>query len=247
MEAEETEKLKLFNRESLYEKFRNGKRPEERDFKDLIYSSINKLDDGISKSFEAGLELAPQGEEGEDLISFFEKLNDLSPSWKIRLQGEKGEKNLNITSNQQLVNTITLTKENKLGVNHESPQHELDVNGTIASSARIGTYAVGEVAADGQWKTILKNLEGVNAFEMMAVAHSTEGKGKYAMMQAHLLNAYSGKGGRIKRIQNYYSWKWWHRIRVRWRGTPFDYSLEIRSGYNYGEGGVIKYNIGKLL
>lgn len=244
---EENEKSKLFNRESLYEKFKNGKRPEEKDFEDLINSTINKLDDGISKSFDGGLELAPQGEEGEDLISLFEKLNDLLPSWRIRLQGEKGKKSFNFKSNDQEVNALTITQDNKLGVNVENPKHELEIMGAMASSARIGTYAVGEVVADGKWKTILSDLEGVNAFEMMAVAQATKGKGKYAMLQASLLNAYSGKGGRVKRIQNYYSWKWWHRIRVRWRGTPFKYSLEIKSGADYGEGGTIKYNIGKLL
>ena len=75
MEEEENSTSKLLNRESLYERFKNGKRPNEKDFEDLINSSINKLDDGISKSFEAGLELAPQGEEGKEVISLYEKLN----------------------------------------------------------------------------------------------------------------------------------------------------------------------------
>mgnify|MGYP000291870728 CR=1 FL=1 len=247
MEEEENSTSKLLNRESLYERFKNGKRPNEKDFEDLINSSINKLDDGISKSFEAGLELAPQGEEGKEVISLYEKLNDLHPAWKVSLQGEKGKKNLTILSQQQEGSALTVSPENKIGINQENPQHDLDISGTIASSGRVGTFASGEVPADGKWKTVLENLEGVNAFELIAVAHATEGKGKYALLQASLLNAYSGDGGRIKRTQDYYSWKWWHRIRVRWRGTPFDYSLEIRSGYDYGEGGVIQYNIGKLL
>lgn len=245
--VEEEKKSKLFNRESLVDKFKNGKRPEEKDFEDLINSTINKLDDGISKSFETGLELAPQGETGSDLISLYEKLNDLSPAWRIRLLGEAGNKTLNINSLKQESSAFTINSKNKVGINVEDPQYDVDVAGTVAAAGRVGTFASGEVRADGKWKTILTHLEGVNAFELIAVAHAKEGKGKYALLEASLLNAYSGNKGRIKRTNDYYSWKWWHRLRIRWRGTPFNYSLEIRSGIDFGNEGIIKYNIGKRL
>jgi hypothetical protein len=242
----ENNKSKIFNRESLYEKFKNGKRPVEKDFEDLINSTVNRLDDGISKNFDTGLELAPQGENGEEIMSLFEKINDLLPSWKFKLVGDSGNKRLCIASSK-LGDALVITRENKVGINCKDPKFELDVAGVVGSAGRVGTFAHGEVPADGQWKTILLDLKGVNAFEMMAVAHATDGKGKYAMLHAFLLNAYSGNSGRIKKIHNIYGWKWWNRINVRWKGDPFNYSLEIRSGANFGEGAVLKYNIGKLI
>lgn len=191
--------------------------------------------------------MAPQGEEGEDIISLYEKLNDLHPVWRFCLQGDSGSKKLNIKQGNQEQSAFVIDSKNRVGVNLESPNYNFEVGGTIASVGRVGTYASGEVKADGEWKTILTDLEGVNAFELIAVAHASEGKGKYALLEASLLNAYSGKRGRIRRTNDFYSWKWWHRIRIRWRGTPFNYSLQIRSGIDYGEEGVLKYNIGKLL
>lgn len=242
----ESNKPKIFNRESLYEKFKNGKRPIEKDFEDLINSTVNRLDDGISKNFDTGLELAPQGEHGEEILSLFEKINDLLPTWKFKLVGDSGRKRLCITNSVEQ-DAISITPENKVGINCSEPEFELDVAGVVASEGRVGTFAKGEVPADGQWRTILSNLKGVNGFEMIAVAHAIEGQGKYAMLHAILLNAYSGHSGSIKKSHNIFGWKWWKRINVRWKGDPFNYSLEIRSGINFGEGAVLKYNIGKLL
>ena len=62
----------LYNRESLIEKFKNGSRPQENDFKALIESTINKLDDGLSNNFTDGLQLAPSQKNSNKLISFYE-------------------------------------------------------------------------------------------------------------------------------------------------------------------------------
>ncbi len=244
---EEKEKIKLYNRDSLYEKFKNGKRPHEGDFEDLINSTINKLDDGIAKSFEAGLELAPQGDEGKTVISLYEKLSHIEASWLINLKGDEGAKNLHIETQETDEPALFLGRKNQIGINNQDPRYELEVNGLVGAKGRIGTYAQGEVKADGEWVTILKGLEGVNAFEIVAHAHDEKGKGKYALTKATLLNAYSGKHGKIKRINDYYGWRWWHRIRLRWVGTPFDYSLQIKTASDYGDEGCITYHIATLL
>lgn len=244
---EEKEKVKLYNRDSLYEKFKNGKRPHEGDFEDLINSTINKLDDGIAKSFESGLELAPQGDEGSTVISLYEKLSDADASWLINLKGEEGNKDLYLENKEAENPALFLNRKNQIGINTNDPSCELEVNGVIGAKGRVGTYAQGEISANGEWMTILKGLEGVNAFELVAYAHDEKGKGKYALTRATLLNAYSGNRGRIKRTNDYYGWKWWHRIRLRWVGTPFDYSLEMKTASDYGDEGRINYHIATLL
>ena len=75
MENTASETRKLLNRETLCELFKNGKRPTEDDFRDLVFSMINKLDDGLSKDFNHGLELAPQGASAETLLSFFHRID----------------------------------------------------------------------------------------------------------------------------------------------------------------------------
>ncbi len=238
---------KLYNRDSLFEKFKNGRRPEERDFEDLINSTINKLDDGIAKSFKSGLELAPQGEKGERLISLFEKLNDSDPAWEFNLKGEADKKSMHIKSAAENKSLLTLATDNKIGINKEAPLHELDVAGSVGMQKRVGTYASDQIPANGEWTRILSGLKGVNAFELIACAQGKEGKGKYAVTQATLLNAYRGKHGKIKKIQDYYGWRWWHRLKLRWTGDPFNYNLEIKSASNYGEEGKIDYHICQLL
>lgn len=238
---------KLYNRDSLFEKFKNGRRPEEKDFEDLINSTINKLDDGIAKSFKSGLELAPKGESAERLISLFEKLNDTDPAWVFNLKGKVSKKSLHIESVAHKNSIMSFTTDNKVGVNKENAMHELDVAGTIGMQRRVGTYASDRIPANGQWFRILSGLKGVNAFELIASANGKEGQGKYALLHANLLNAYRGKNGKIKRTQDYYGWKWWHRLKVRWTGSPFNYNLELKSASNYGEEATIDYHICQLL
>ncbi len=246
-EEKETEQIKLYNRSSLYKKFKNGNRPQEGDFHDLINSTINKLDDGIAKSFKAGLELAPQDEQDGSVISLYEKLSDPNPSWKLNLSGEDKEKTLDIINQNSEMPAISITQNNCIGLNKRSPNYALDIEGKLGYKGRIGTYAQGEIKANGKWQVVLTGLKGVSAFELMANARDEEGKGKYALLHAVLLNAYTGEQGRIRRTHNYYSWRWWRRIRVRWFGTPFDYGLEMKTASDYGDKGVVNYHIATLL
>lgn len=48
-------KAKKHNREALKEYFKSGKRPKENHFKNLINSTMNNIDDGISKSVKNSL------------------------------------------------------------------------------------------------------------------------------------------------------------------------------------------------
>jgi hypothetical protein len=240
---------KIYNRESLYQYFKNGERPTENHFQDLINSTINRLDDGISKDFNNGLQLAPQSrdeEKGENLISFYEQLDGSNPLWTISLTGSGPDKMLSIKSERNEEVLLTLSYDGKIGINQTQPQYDLDVNGTVGMHTRIGTFKKGSVKANGQWQPILKGLKGCNIFEVVAMAHGHEGEGKYASLYAIASNAYSGKSGRIKRTRDYYGWKWWKRIGLRWVGNPFDYDLEIKTFSDYGNFGEIAFSITKL-
>lgn len=234
----------LYNRESLIKRFKNGTRPDENDFEALIASTINKLDDGISNSFNEGLQLAPQNEK---IVSFYKNLNNDHPDWDIRLKGEKNAKALSFSSSSSSKALWSLHPNARVGLLNEDPQYTLDVSGAVAMQTRIGTFARGSLNADGNWHPVLKNQKGVQAFEIMAHAHGEKGRGKYALVHAFLMNAYAGRKGAVKKTQNYFGWKWWHRIRLRWTGTPFNYQLEMKTASDYGDDAVIEYHICKLL
>ena len=242
-------KPKIYNRESLYQYFKNGERPSEKHFHDLINSTINKLEDGISKDFKNGLQLAPQNhneENGEKLISFYAQLDGSDPLWSISLIGTGSDKKLCIKSEESEEILLTLSHDGKIGINQPQPQYDLDINGSIGMKSRIGTFKKGTIKANKQWQPILTGLKGCNMFEVVAMAHGMEGEGQYASLHAIASNAYSGNRGRINCTRDYYGWKWWKRIGLRWVGNPFNYDLEMRTNSNYGDLGEIEFSITKL-
>ena len=243
------DKAKVYNRNSLYQYFKNGERPTQDHFHDLINSTINILEDGISKDFNNGLQLAPQTrneEKGEKLISFYEQLDGSDPVWSINLMGTAAHKKLCFISAQSDKVLLTLTHDGRVGINELEPRYDLDVSGAIGMKSRIGTYKKGTLKANKEWQPILKGLSGCHIFEVVAMAHSKEGEGKYSSVHAIASNAYSGKSGRIKCTRDYYGWKWWRRIGLRWVGNPFNYDLEMKTFSDYGKFGKIEFSITKL-
>lgn len=103
------------------------------------------------------------------------------------------------------------------------------------------------VPANGEWQNILTGLEGVCAFEIIGHAKENPDSGKYSVIHSIVLNAYNGKKGRIHSRCDYYDWKWWMRLKLRWIGTPFKYKLQIKTCSNYGIDGSIEVCIRKLL
>lgn len=237
--------MKLLNRASLTELFKEGKRPSEEDFKALIDSTLNKIDDGIDKDFKHGLELSPLESEGK-VISLYKNIEDKDASWNFKVLDDvnRNENTLQISSKEN--KGIKILDSGFVGVN-KTPEYHLDVEGAIASKQRVGTFKRGNVLPNGMWHTILDNLEGCQMFEVTACAKGQKNKGKYAFLYALAINAYSGSGGCIRHFQNYYKW-WcfWKRIRLRWIGTPFNYKLQIKTVTDYGTNGTLEYQITKL-
>ena len=101
--------------------------------------------------------------------------------------------------------------------------------------------------ANGEWQTLLSDLEGISAYEISGYSQGKESHGKYSVIHAIALNSYNGKRGRIKYSTDFYGWRWWIRIRLRWLGTPNNYDLQIRTRSNYGDNGRIVVSVKNLL
>lgn len=228
--------MDLFNRLTLKNFFKKGSVPTEVHFSNLIDSTINKIDDGFSKTVEDGLKLTPGSENGR-LISFYDGVKDLdskSSAWNITVNPTEASKGLSIGEKADN-GRVYLQEGGNVGVGNLSPKFDLDVNGNFASNARIGTYnEVSKVPADGEWHILLDELEGCQAFELVAKAQGVKKRGKYAIVHAIAVSTHGNLGSKINTTQAFYGW-FWHRIKFRWKKTnEGKYRLEVRTVGHYG-------------
>ena len=155
--------MTLLTRSTLKNLFKRGSVPSEVNFSDLIDSTINKVDDGFAQSQDHGFMLAPQGK-NKKMLSFFESIRDSDSSFSLSLNPDRHSNGLSIDDKEH--QSILFLKENgNVGVGTTSPKFKLEVAGMAGMNGRVGTFASGEVKADGEWQTIISGLEGVNAFD----------------------------------------------------------------------------------
>ncbi len=232
--------MSLQNRETLKSFFRKGQLPSEGNFHDLIDSVINKVDDGMSKTVDDGLILSPVGE-SKKLISFYKNIEDKSPDWRVEI--DNASSNLCVTNNRGEV-VGAFEHAGRLGINTDEPEFDLDVNGVVAQKGRVGTAYLGKIPADGKWHNI---VEGVNGCHMLEINAGVGKKktGKYALLHAIAISTFGKSRNKIKKTQAHYKMRS-SRIELRWRGSIYDYSLQMRTRANYGENIRICYNIQNL-
>lgn len=243
------------NRETLKSYFKNGQMPTENSFIDLIDSVINKSDDGFDQSMKHGVHIT-SSEVNNALISFFRGSANQNALWTLELKNDnslvlkkdsptqtEGAQG-NISSEQIDDDILAISPDGKVGINETNPQHALQVKGTIASIGREGKEGDKEIPADGRWHTILSNLDGCNAFEVMAGV-GIEGTGKYALMHAFAVNAFHDKK-KITYHQAYYMSRG-NKIKMRWTGSTHSYNLEMKTLRDYkDENTVIRYSLTRL-
>ncbi|WP_394749655.1 hypothetical protein [Spongiimicrobium salis] len=239
-------KIKLLDRNSLKAFFSAGARPKESNFASLIDSMVNKIDDGISKTPEDGLILSPQGKESDHLISFYDNIEDELAEWSIALNqsGDKGLSILTPTAKENSTTAMYFQKSGAIGIGTETPRTQLEVNGTLGMNARIGTYKLGSVRADGNWHTIADELNGCVAFEVLAQV-GKKNTGKYALLHAHALSTFGRSHHRIRRTQAHYGW-FWNKIAIRFSGKIKNFKLEVKTRSDYGVGHHINFYMTKL-
>ncbi len=244
--------MTLLTRTTLKNLFKRGSVPSEVNFSDLIDSTVNKVDDGFAQSQEHGLMLAPQGK-NRKLLSFFESIRDPNSSFSMALSPDRSTKGVSIEDSEH--NSLLFLKDDgNVGIGTTDPRFKLEVAGMAGMAGRVGTYAAGQVKANGEWQTILSNLEGLQAFEVIAQAAGPESRGKYAMTYAIAMCNYGN--GTIKQVKSTYSrllGPLFHRISFRWMGDEYGYKLQVKTTQNYGfqdDKGAkpcqIKYYVSKL-
>ena len=233
------------NRKTLIDNFADGSLPTQEAFGDLIDSMVNIVDDGFDKSAQDGMKVAQLG--NNKLISFYDEITVKAPLWSVAfsMPGYGGEavnyKNLNFFYGNNNATGLTLvnagedeTVEGKIrvGINKNSPEHEVDVVGVVASDGRIGREGRKEnqVRADGKWHPIITGLDGCQAFEIMAGVGKPN-SGRYALLHAFALNTFNSKRGNITYHQAHYSSRC-DQIKLRWVGDTHNYSLEMSTRCN---------------
>lgn len=226
------------NRQSLKNYFTDGSMPSQENFEDLIDSMLNVIDEGFDKSPDKGFEVAQLGDSSK-LISFYENIAVESPLWSIRV--DSSTKNL-IFGSRMSPDALTLsadatdsdsdTQSNaKIGINNNSPEFELDVEGVIAAGGRIGRKGEKPVPADGDWHDITDKLDGCQVLEVVAGVGEKSG-GRYALIRAVAMNTYNNRP-KIQMQKTYYGSRC-NQIELRWLGTTHAFKLQLRTKCSFG-------------
>lgn len=224
--------MALINRQTLKNYFKKGGFATEKHFVDLIDSSLNAVDDGISIKPEHGLKLSPLNLSTR-LISFFKKSIQKEPNFTIDLDSDNS-KGLAF-KNAESKTILKFDEDGKIGVNTNLPTYDFDVNGVLGIKSKTGTYINGSAPADGKWHTLIDNLDGLNGFEIMASARGKVGSGYYSLSHTIALSTFGGRLSRskIKSTTAFYE-SFRNKIQLRWVGKIHNYKLEIRTRRNYG-------------
>ncbi len=232
--------MSLQNRDTLKGFFRKGKLPSEGHFNDLIDSMVNKVDDGMSKTIEDGLMLSPIGS-SQKLMSFYKSIEDKNPAWSFDI--DSGNANLRI-NNHVGDSIVTLKNDGKVGINNDDPRFELDVNGAVGMTGRIGTFHTGKILGDGKWHPVLSELNGCHILEVVAGIGKKK-TGKYGLLHAYAMSTFGKSKNKINIHQAHYGVRC-NKIQLKWTGSTYNYSLEMRTRCSYEGEYYIRYYISSL-
>ena len=242
--------MALINRQTLKNYFQKGGFATEKHFVDLIDSSLNMIDDGISINQKQGFKLNPIGFSTR-LMSFFKKATQNEPDFTVNINQDNVE-GLSI-NNREGDPLLKFDQNKQIGVHTNEPRFDFDVRGVLGIDSKSGNHIVGEVDGDGSWQTIISNLDGINGFEVVASIRGKMGSGRYAMAHAIALSTFGGKSSRnrIKNTHEYYG-SFMNRLSFRWVGEMHNYELQVRTRRHYGVSELdgqpykIKFNVSRF-
>ena len=239
-------------RDQLKEHFKNGKIPTATHYEDLIDSMLHKVEDGISKDEEGGLNIHCSGE-SLNLLSLYPEINSSKPFFMV-------SKDMQVPTSLKLgpinpgevgndAQSFYFGRKGNFGIGTPCSKNlRLEVRGFAGMEGRIGTYKndtnYKEAFADGTWYRITPDLNNCHGFEVVART-GKKGSGKFALMHAIALSAYGKRGGKIRKTRAHFGF-FWNKLNLRWNGTSKEYWLEIRTNSNYGDKAKIYYSVTKL-
>ncbi|MCD7937369.1 MAG: hypothetical protein LUG98_10950 [Tannerellaceae bacterium] len=230
------------NRETLKNHFRQGAKPTQQAFEDLIDSMLNTMDDGFSGSPHIGIGLSPLTEKGT-VISTYRSPGDQYPSWEFVVDKTTGDLLIKRCRKGISRTVLTLKYEQEPGHTHEAV-----FGGMVCCDGIKGNFIRRQVPADGQWHDLLEDSqleEGCPAFDIMAGC-GERNKGRYALLHATAMHCY-GSRRKIKKVRSNFG-LWGNRICLRWVKIKdrFACRLQIKTALRYGPGILIDCRIARL-
>jgi len=232
--------------------------PSQRQFEDLIDSMFVKGEDDYDFGEQEGQHDVVADTKNR-LLNFFQNIDNLKERriWGVELDEES--KNLLFTDEESRT-LLSLSPRGRIGIATRNPDYTLDVKGPVAMRGRVGDYknlwSGGKILANGQWQTLLADLKGPQAFEVMAGA-SNKQKDKHTLLHATAICAAYKRPwlfGLIKRSKNKvqivqaHNGCCRHKIDIRWKRNheKETHELQIRTRRNYGENSPLKVSVSKL-
>jgi hypothetical protein len=230
------------NRQTLKESFRQGKKPVEQDFENLIDSTLNILDDGFSKTPENGMGLAPLLENGT-VISVFKELADPKPQWEIAINQERCLEIRRCEDNNSIP-VMVLKPDGTIELGGEDKG--IVLKGALQTPVREGNMYRGSVPADGHWYDITGDLDGCQALEVTAYA-GKQHSGKHAVLAA-TATACFGTHAKIRKTTSHYG-SYGHKICLRWKKSEskLKAKLQLKTIFKYDDETQIQYHITGLI
>ncbi|MCG8477124.1 MAG: hypothetical protein MI784_16785 [Cytophagales bacterium] len=240
------------DRKTLKEHFQSGTIPTQESFENLIDSCVNIVDDD---SFRETVRREPSSGWAFRLLpdkqrwaSFFQSAEG-QDGWSIDLEKSSGT----VQADDSLVfkknsgSPVWAAKENKVGINRLPVRHTLEVEGTVSFPARVGTFgSVDEVPADKKWHTVSPPLQGVRILEIAAQAGGMKKRKRIVVygVAVSCFGWFRRRRIRLKRGRL----RFWNclKIRFRWKGTPDEYVLQVRTNRKLGDDERIRLHLTEL-
>jgi hypothetical protein len=220
--------MAIRNRNTLIEGFSKGQRPTADDFKNLIDSTVNILDDGFSKDAQSGIKLAPISEQEGTVMTFLQNMtDDIGGRWEFDILNN----NLRISQVKEGVKgqLILLKQNGEIEIGREGC--DIQIKGTLHSEQRAGKTVTEPLIADGTWQDLTPYLEGIYALEVVCVMGKRR-TGKHAILVAHATHCFGAKP-RIRKIRSHFG-IFGNKLKLRWVRKDRACKLQVRTRFKLG-------------
>lgn len=222
--------MAIRNRNTLIEGFSKGQRPTADDFKNLIDSTVNILDDGFSKDAQSGIKLAPMSEQDGTVMTFLQNMTDDGGGrWEFDILNN--DMKISRVNEKEKYQLILLKQTGEIEFGEEGC--DINVKGTLHAEQRSGKKVQKKIPADGKWHDLTDYLEGIHALEVVCVMGKRH-TGKHAVLLAHATHCFGAKP-QISRIRSHFG-MFGHKLILRWHKSKHERAckLQVRTRFMLG-------------